>query len=202
MDGGFDNDASLLFSYNRSNIASIEDGVTVTAFYFRGAPSASSTLAGNMGERELVNRSIIKLQSITVAPAAAFAQDPALECIGIINPISDTNNTDLTDLNWEPVNKISITGAGNYFQPSFAEVSTDARIPLEGQIVFRFFISQNEPTVFDLKDVRELQNSVFGGDKTFPDGPDVLCVLLRNTSSSNNANAAASVILQWQEAQA
>ena len=56
--------------------------------------------------------------------------------------------------------------------------------------------------MFDLKDVRELQNSVFGGDKTFPDGPDVLCVLLRNTSSSNNANAAASVILQWQEAQA
>lgn len=202
MDGGFDNDASLLFSYNRSNISGIEDGVTVPAFYFRGAPSASSTLAGDMGERELVNRSIIKLQSITVSPAAAFNSDPALECIGIINPISALDNTDLTDLNWESVNKISITGAGNYFQPSFAQVSTDARLPLEGQIVFRFFISQNEPTVFDLRDVRELQNSVFGGDRTFPDGPDVLCVLIRNTSTVAQANATASVILQWQEAQA
>jgi len=202
MDGGFDDDASLLFGFTRTAIpvngASVQSG-----FYFRAAPSASSTLAGSIGERELVNRSIIKLKQITVTPATSISGNPSVECIGIINPISATDTTPLNDLNWTTANTLSVTGAGSYFQPTFAQTAVDARIPEDGQIVFRFFVSSNEPTTFDLSDVRELQNSIFGGDQRFPDGPDVLCILFSNTSASGNANnLEVSTTLQWQEAQA
>ena len=160
-------------------------------------------MAGSIGERELVNRSIIKLKQITVTPAEAVSGNPSIECIGIINPISATDTSPLNDLNWTTANTLSVPGAGSYFQPTFAQTAVDARVPEDGQIVFRFFVSSNEPTVFDLSDVRELQNSIFGGDQRFPDGPDVLCILFSNTSPNANANNLdVSTTLQWQEAQA
>jgi hypothetical protein len=51
----------------------------------------------------------------------------------------------------------------------------------------------------DLQNLKELTNSAIGGYSNYPDGPDVLAVVVRNLSGSN---ATVNINLFWSEAQA
>ena len=96
------------------------------------------------------------------------------------------------------------TTVSKFFQPSFLQVAvpTETEIPLDGQILFRFFFSQGSNR-FDLENVRELITSIFGGDKVYPDGPDTLVIVARNlgTSAAQDLNPV-TLNFEWQEAQA
>jgi len=51
----------------------------------------------------------------------------------------------------------------------------------------------------DLSNLKELSNSAIGGYNNFPDGPDVLAIVVNNLSSSS---ADVNLNLFWSEAQA
>jgi len=108
MDGGFDGDAAFQYSYNRTNFglpATI--GEKQLVFAMRLAPSVSNGIIGNLGERDLINRSQLSLISLNVqGTGGRYLVE------GILNP----NNIDAANTSWQGLNN-----AGGGFQPSFSQ---------------------------------------------------------------------------------
>lgn len=184
MDGGFDTDRGYYFNYS-SVSNSVLAGASETAFFIRLAPSVSNSIAGNFGDRDLINRSQLLLQKLQLQ------SDQSVQVYGILNP----GNIDASSLTWTSVNT---TALGS--QPSFAQISTSsttAATPGE-----QIFSTLGPPAGFaeiDLSSLKELSNSAIGGYSNFPDGPDVLAVVVKNLSAST---ATVNLNLFWSEAQA
>ncbi len=88
IDGGFDNDRGYLFNYQLTSFS-----VTTAknaAFLIRLAPSVSNAVPGDLGERELLNRSQLLLKSIEVIGGAA-GQTVVVE--GVLNPQNYPTNS-------------------------------------------------------------------------------------------------------------
>jgi hypothetical protein len=108
MDGGFDTDDAFQYTYNRTNFglpATI--GEKQLAFAMRLAPSVSNGIVGDLGQRDLINRSQLTLVSLNVEGTAGRY---LLE--GILNP----NNIDSANTSWQGLNN-----EGGGFQPSFSQ---------------------------------------------------------------------------------
>ena len=108
MDGGFDTDESYSFTYNRTSYGlPTTVGAQQVAFLMRLSPSVSNGIIGDLGVRELINRSQLTLNQLTVnASAGRYLVS------GILNPNNiDTANTVFAGLN----------NAGGGFQPSFTQ---------------------------------------------------------------------------------
>ena len=184
MDGGFDEDRGYYFNY-ASTAQSFTAGQSKTVFFLRLAPSVSNSIAGNFGDRDLINRAQLLLQKLQVQ------SDQSVQVYGILNP----GNIDASTLTWTAVNTV---GLGS--QPSFAQVSTStstAATPGEQN-----FSTLGQPGGFaeiDLSNLKELTNSAIGGYSNYPDGPDVLAVVVKNLV---NTTANVNVNLFWSEAQA
>jgi hypothetical protein len=192
MDGGFDNDDGYQFNYARTNI-SISGNSSSTVLLFRAAPSVSDTIPGLLGEREVLNRSQIKFREIEINNNSARN----LQISAILNP------SNVGAATWVNANTRTVGGA-SVFQPSFAQVAlTGGTIlggtaPANGEILFQF-LSTSGTTTFDLREIKEVQNSILGGNNTYPDGPEVVAFYVTN----NNSQAASiDVVLKWTEAQA
>jgi hypothetical protein len=185
MDGGFDTDRGYYFSYPAlSN--SLTSAQSKSVFFIRLAPSVSNSISGTLGDRDLLNRSQLLLQKLQVQ------SDQAVQVYGILNPGNIDSSTDLT---WQSVNT---TALGS--QPSFAQVSTTiTTTATPGEQIFSTLGQQNGFAEIDLSSLKELSNSAIGGYGNFPDGPDVLAIVVKNLSSSA---ATVSVNLFWSEAQA
>jgi hypothetical protein len=85
--------------------------------------------------------------------------------------------------------------------PTLADLTTTfTASPQQGEILFRITSPANTSTKseVDLTQVKDLNNSIFGGRNTFPDGPDVLAIVATNSGSVGTID----LLLQWQEAQA
>jgi hypothetical protein len=184
LDGGFDTDRGYYFNYaslsNSVNAASSE-----TAFFIRLAPSVSNSIAGNFGDRDLINRSQLLLQKLQLQ------SDQAVQVYGILNP----GNIDASSLTWTSVNTVALGS-----QPSFAQISTSSNTA--GTPGEQIFSTLGPPAGFaeiDLSSLKELSNSAIGGYSNFPDGPDVLAVVVKNLSAST---ATVNLNLFWSEAQA
>ncbi len=192
MDGGFDNDDGYQFNYSRTGI-SVAGNSSSTVLLFRAAPSVSDTIPGLLGEREVLNRSQIKFREIEVNNNSARN----IQISAILNP------TNVGAATWVNANTRTV-GAASVFQPSFAQVAiTGGTIlggtaPANGEILFQF-LSTSGTTTFDLREIKEVQNSVIGGNNTYPDGPEVVAFYVTN----NNSQAASiDIVLKWTEAQA
>ena len=185
MDGGFDTDRGYYFSYPAlSN--SLTSAQSKSVFFIRLAPSVSNSISGTLGDRDLLNRSQLLLQKLQVQ------SDQAVQVYGILNP---GNIDSAVDLTWQSVNT---TALGS--QPSFAQVSTTVTTTATpGEQIFSTLGQQNGFAEIDLSSLKELSNSAIGGYGNFPDGPDVLAIVVKNLSSSS---ATVSVNLFWSEAQA
>jgi hypothetical protein len=68
-DGMFDEDRGYLFNYASTNIN--VSTTKTTAFMIRLAPSVSNAIVGDLGERELLNRAQLLLQSIAITSDAS-----------------------------------------------------------------------------------------------------------------------------------
>jgi hypothetical protein len=184
LDGGFDTDRGYYFNYaSLSN--SVNAAASETAFFIRLAPSVSNSIAGQFGDRDLINRSQLLLQKLQLQ------SDQAVQVYGILNP----GNIDASSLTWTSVNT---TALGS--QPSFAQISTSSTTA--GTPGEQIFSTLGPPAGFaeiDLSSLKELSNSAIGGYSNFPDGPDVLAVVVRNLSAST---ATVNLNLFWSEAQA
>ena len=118
-DGGFDEDRGYIFSYNASNInvTSIKE----TAFLIRLAPSVSNAIVGDLGDRELLNRAQLLLQSLEVtSDGVDGTNNPITGGIvveGVLNPKNYPTNP--SDVNWSGLSSQAQGG-----QPSFAQVAS------------------------------------------------------------------------------
>ena len=166
MDGGFDVDRGYYFSYASLN-QTIPTGDAHTVFFIRLAPSVSNSISGTLGDRDLLNRSQLLLQKLQVQ------SNQSVQVYGILNP----GNIDSGyELNWTSVNTSPLGS-----QPSFAQVAegvTYAATP--GEQIFSTLGQPNGFSEIDLSSLKELSNSAIGGYNNFPDGPDVLGIVVKN----------------------
>jgi hypothetical protein len=164
MDGGFDTDRGYYFNYASLNQV-IPAGDTHTVFFIRLAPSVSNSIAGNLGDRDLINRSQLLLQKLQVQ------SNQSVQVYGILNP----SNINAGSLTWTSVNTSSLGS-----QPSFAQIADGVTYEVTpGEQIFSTLGQPNGFSEIDLSSLKELSNSAIGGYNNFPDGPDVLGIVVR-----------------------
>lgn len=122
QDGGFDADRGYLFNYQATNLA-----VTTTkqtAFMIRLAPSVSNALIGDLGDRDLINRAQLLLQTLEITSDGYNGTTPLVGGIvveGVLNP--QNYPTNVADVAW---NGLQSSGAGGL--PSFSQVASGGGI--------------------------------------------------------------------------
>ena len=184
MDGGFDEDRGYFFNYAAVNQA-FTASQSKTVFFLRLAPSVSNSIAGAFGDRDLINRSQLLLQKLQITATQN------VQVYGILNP----GNIDASSLTWTSVNTAAFGS-----QPSFAQISTsNTTAATPGEQNFSTLAQINGFAEIDLGKLKELTNSAIGGYSNYPDGPDVLAIVVRNLSASS---ATCNINLFWSEAQA
>lgn len=117
-DGSFDEDRGYLFSYTSAGV--LASTTRQTAFMIRLAPSVSNALVGDLGERDLLNRAQLLLQSIAISADTNVSQG-AILVEGVLNPRNYPANP--ANIIW---NTISSQGAGG--QPSFCQIALGGSI--------------------------------------------------------------------------
>jgi hypothetical protein len=177
-----------------STAVTFSGGNQKALFSIRVAPSVDNGISANFGQRELVNRMQLTLKSVGVITSSVESN---LLVTAILNgvPTSATAWTNIIK------NSNSLT---NSSLSQVADYSTAQNtIILGGEITGGFYVQGTSS--IDLEDVRDLGNSILGGGETtantnvYPDGPDVLSIVVSNLS-----NSAVEVLgrLSWSEAQA
>jgi len=192
IDGSYDMDRGYSFNYsNVTSIASNPRDCTSNVFLIRLAPSVSNGVVGDMGQRDLLNRSQLLLQKLEITPSANL-----VTVTGILNP-SGINPSTIT---WSNVNSTTLGS-----QPSFAQIGIfgngNSYINGTGERIFSTITTAGAQNTIDLSFIKELSNSVIGGNGIFPDGPDTLMIQLSNVTTSV-AFGQIVTNLQWTEAQA
>jgi hypothetical protein len=194
MDGRFDDDASLVFTYGQTGGINIPAGGSRALFSIRLAPSVDNGTAANFGRRELINRMQLKLNNI-----------------GVTTTSSNTNYLVRLYLNALP-SRQAFWGSPTAFEPGtgnsslaqIADYRTIGTVNVSGGEITGGFLSAGTDSI-DLTKVRDLGNSILGGGGPsaetgiYPDGPDTITVVVTNLST----NAASFTgRLSWTEAQA
>jgi hypothetical protein len=194
MDGSYDMDRGYYFNYsNVSSIATNPQSAASNVFLIRLAPTVSNGVIGDMGQRDLLNRSQLLLQKLEITPSAT---SNLVTVTGILNP-AGINPANIT---WSNVNS-TVFGS----QPSFAQIGLfgngTSYINGTGERIFSTITTAGTQNTIDLSFIKELSNSVIGGNGIYPDGPDTLMIQLSNVSTSV-AFGQTVTNLQWTEAQA
>lgn len=187
MDGSFDNDRGYYFNYSNiysSNITTAQSPVPL--FMLRLAPAVSNGIVGNIGDRDLMNRSQLLLQKLEVTG------NQNLNVFGLLNPLG------FSSINWSSVNSVANQG-----QPSFCQVSNNFSYIGNyqgGERILSTISAAGATNVIDLTALKEITGGVISGPNFFPDGPDTLVIFAQNVGTSNLTNTI--VNLFWSEAQA
>ena len=193
MDGRFDEDKSLIFTYGQTTTTTVGAGATRALMSIRVAPSVDNSVGGAFGVRELINRMQLKMDSIGVTTASASSNYLVTAVI---------NGTPSSSTSWT-----SPTGnSGVLTNSSLAQIADYAggSTTVSGGEVTGGFLSQGTDRQ-DLKQLRDLGNAIMGGGSTlanaqiYPDGPDVLTFLVTNLSAASITVAGR---ISWTEAQA
>ena len=196
MDGRFDDDKSLVFTFGQTTGTSIATGASRALFSIRVAPSVDTGQIGAFGARELINRMQLTLRAldITAIPASGSAN---LLVTAILNgtPSSSTNWTN------------AVAGSTTVQNSSLAQIASYAggtTTVSGGEVTAGFFVGSGSLSI-DLSQVRDLGNSILGGGGTtsntqiYPDGPDTLTIVVQNLAAAT-CNVFGRI--SWTEAQA
>ena len=195
MDGQFDQDRGYFFNYQLNFTTTLTAGATPTPLFFiRLSPSVSNGIVGDIGARDLLNRAQLLLQKLDVTCFNGTAGG-TLNVLGVLNPSGFENST----FPWTAVNSqggqpsftqfalaTGITGGGSYTAGT-------------GERIFSMFCAGNSQATIDLSALKELSNTVIGGNRMYPDGPDTLMIM---AGSLNQNITPSSYNLYWSEAQA
>jgi hypothetical protein len=199
MDGRFDDDKSLLFTYGQSIATNIPTGQTRALFSIRIAPSVDNGIPAAFGARELTNRMQLVLRQLGVATNQTVSG-------------SNINLLVRANLNGTPSGSSSIpwtnavSGSTTAVNSSLAQIADYAGLNFQvngGETTAGFFVDGTGTS--DLALVRDLGNSILGGggltsnSQIYPDGPDVLTFTAQNVGL-NTVNVFGR--LGWTEAQA
>ena len=191
MDGQFDQDRGYFFNFQYNYTTTITTGSPVPMFFLRLSPSVSNGIIGDIGIRDLLNRAQLLLQKLDVV---ALGANGTLNIQGILNPSGFEN----TVFNWLPINAVAQGG-----QPSFTQYAVSwtggAYTIGSGERIFSTICVGNGQNSIDLSSLKELSNTVIGGNRMFPDGPDTLMIY---ATALNQNITTATLNLYWSEAQA
>ena len=158
----------------------------------RLAPSVDSGISGDVGTREIINRMQLKLRQIGIVTT----HDTEVSLI---------LNGNLNNTTWLKANSPSLS---QYIPHNSGDIIDS------GSKIYTFRASggqqigssfQSLATDFDISELSNLGNSILGGDRTFPDGPDVITITVKPIDTTNITAAGAftcSGRLSWAESQA
>jgi hypothetical protein len=201
-DGQFDTERGYYFNYSNTTItlqpfgsgAFPGAGSNACAFAIRLAPSVTNGLTGDIGTKELLNRAQLLLQKLEIT------SNTNVQTIGFLNPTGITFNPS----NWQPVNIPS-----NGTQPSFVQYypgNLILGVPQPGERIFSTIAQGNNQNNLDLSNLKEMSNSIIGGNQNYPDGPDSLVIFVQNLAipgtNFGSGFSSVQVNLFWSEAQA
>ena len=195
MDGRFDDDKSLLFTYGQSEATSLSPGQTKSLFSIRLSPSVDNGVGAIFGAREIINRMQLIPQELNVATRGTGG---SLLVTAILNGVSSTST------NWNTASSGN-AGIANSSLAQIANYSAGDTVTEGGEVAAGFFVNQGSQTL-NISSLRDLGNSILGGGTTttdsqiYPDGPDVLTINVTNLESSGNIEVLGR--LTWTEAQA
>ena len=208
MDGRYDDDKSLLFTYGQVTTTTIAQGATKALFSVRIAPSVDNGVPAPYAQREVVNRMQLILRTLDIAALTPSGVNANLLARIIINGIPYNA---IVGSNQQTVWTNAVNSAAGIVNSSFAQIADYSQSGgntqvYGGEVTGGFFIGSGANSV-DLSLVRDLGNSVLGGGyepyphrNIFPDGPDVLTVLVTNVGNVGVATVLGR--LSWTEAQA
>jgi hypothetical protein len=199
MDGRYDDDKSLLFTYGQTRTTTLASGSTAALFSIRVSPSVDSGISAAFGARELINRMQLVLRSLGVATNQTVSGSA-------INLLVRANLNGLpsgsTSIPWTN----AVSGSTTAVNSSLAQIADYAGQNFQvvgGETTAGFFVDGTGTS--DLSLVRDLGNSILGGGGLtsnvgiYPDGPDVLTFTAQNVGL-NTVNVFGR--LSWTEAQA
>jgi hypothetical protein len=176
MDGRFDEDKSYLFTAGNNNAVTVGSGAEVPLISVRLAPSVDNGIGDQFGRRSLINRSALTLKQISVACTGFFQVTLRL----------NTESTLFTNQN----NYIR-TGNGSISQYIDHAISGTSPTPVAGDTLLSFFAEEGSGrsavTSQNIDIIRDLGNSIVGGNRTYPDGPDLITVFVRNLSGGSQS---------------
>lgn len=110
-DGNFDTDRGYIFNYASTGISI--STTKSTAFLIRLAPSVSNAIVGDLGDRELLNRAQLLLQTLEVTSDTGTG---GIVVEGVLNP--QNYPTDPANITWG-----GLAGLAQGGQPSFAQIA-------------------------------------------------------------------------------
>lgn len=189
MDGRYDDDKSLVFTYGTIGSVAVAAGATNALLSIRLAPSADNSIGGVFGSRELINRMQLIIRALDVTTSTSGSN---LLITAVLNGAVSAGQT----WNRTPGAQSSLAQVADY--------SGTVTTSTGGEVTGGFFVSTT--TSIDLSAVRDLGNSILGGGagatsttNIFPDGPDVLTIMVRNLGAASSTVFGR---LSWTEAQA
>jgi len=195
MDGRFDDDKSLIFTYGQTGTTTISSGQSRALFSIRVAPSIDNGVTAAFGARELVNRMQLKLVALDVSVVGVTTGSLLVRAYLNSAPSSATI--------WR--NAVGdVPNLANSSLAQIADYSGGSTVVSGGEVTAGFFVGSGANSI-DLTQVRDLGNSVLGGGgptantQIYPDGPDTLTIVATNLSAAG-VNVAGR--LSWTEAQA
>ena len=113
-DGNFDTDRGYIFNYASTGIS--VSTTKATAFLIRLAPSVSNAIVGDLGDRELLNRAQLLLQTLEVTSDTGTGTSGGIVVEGVLNP--QNYPTDPANITWG-----GLAGLAQGGQPSFAQIA-------------------------------------------------------------------------------
>jgi len=189
MDGRYDDDKSLVFTYGSASAVTVASGATNALLAIRVAPSADNGTSAAFGARELINRMQLVLNALDITTTTSAAN---LLITAVLNGVPSGAIT------WAKPATVTSSLA------QVADYGGTTTTIAGGEITGGFFVGTGANSI-SLKEVRDLGNAVLGGGGTttttgvYPDGPDVIHIMVRNLGSTS---ATVFARLSWTEAQA
>jgi hypothetical protein len=193
MDGGFDDDKSLIFNTGMTSPMNIASGQERPVISIRLAPSVDSGFTGVLGAREIINRMQLKLDSLGLLTTGTFLIQARLNGRVTGGTFTNAGGSSLAQTAIHNGTQTMVAGTGENAAAYYTDATTGA----------------TTRTTLDLKNVRDLGNSILGGGTNnnvpttaanlYPDGPDVITIVATNLGGSSATILAR---LGWTEAQA
>ena len=192
MDGQFDQDRGYFFNFQLNYTSTLTAGATPTPLFFlRLSPSVSNGIVGDIGIRDLLNRAQLLLQKLDVTCIGA---NGTLNVYGVLNPAGFESTT----FTWLPINSTTQGGQPSFTQYASAWTGGGWTVG-SGERIFSMFCLGGIQNSIDLSSLKELSNTVIGGNRFYPDGPDTLMIAV---AALNQNITTSSYNLYWSEAQA
>ncbi len=188
MDGEFTEDKSYLFTASMSGFITPQlSAVDYPLISIRLAPAADYGVGSIVGLRNLINRSIITLNDVQIVTRQAA---------NITVKINGESPLWAQSSKWLPAGNGSIA---QYMDHATNVGSISGGVTVLGFLAGEQDIGRNQVTDQEISIIRNLGNSILGGNKAFPDGPDILTVYVRPFANSPTNRTLAKI--SWLEAQ-